>query len=507
MSSSLLNPPILSTSRVCRALAFNLVLLVFWLPIISTAASPNTVPAETPILTTPLVETDPGQETNELEEETKAVALRGDDERLRPDSQMQTTIGNTLLTFTGAFGMDFTWQDNLNLNKRRKQDRFRWTPELDLNFIFTFPDGFYLFTEFGLEDQITFQEDVKPLNELDVQVKEFFLQAPLPLSHPSAIRIGRQQFFEPRRWYLNDQLDGVRFLFDPAPWNFTASIATPILKEENRYRHFDDIFQKRQQLDLLFETTYRLGLPKQKSFVGGYVLLRRDSSPLDDNPIWFGLRSYGRPKFKFKIAESEFLKALFKPRLRYWIDVALVRGTQKNQSINGHALDVGAAYIARKLVFQPYLTFGFAYGSGDSFANEGSDRNFRQTGFQSNSGKFGGVVNFDYYGVLFDPELSNLHIYTVGFGFRPLPRTSVDFVYHQYKQNRRSDELRDIDVRGDLTGINKDLGKEFDLIVGVRAIENMRFRLRTGYFLPGKAFVKDENDPAFEARLDVQFSF
>ncbi len=453
------------------------------------------------------VETAPTQGINEVVEETSAIAVRGDDERLRPDTQMQTTIGSTHVIFTGSFDMDFTGQDNLNLNKLREQDRFRWTPELNLDFIFTFPEGFYLFTEFSIQDELTFQEHVKPLNQLDVQVKEFFLQAPLPLSHPSVLRLGRQQFFEPRRWYLNNQLDGIRFFFDPAPWHFGASISTPILDQENRYRYFDNIFQNHQQFDLLFETTFALGPRKQKSFLGGYVLLRRDSSPSDDDPVWFGIRSYGRPKFKFKVAESEFWKAFFKPRLNYWIDVALVRGTQRNQSISGHAIDVGAAYIARKFLFQPYLTFGFAYGSGDSFSNDGSDRNFRQTGFQSNTGKFGGVVNFDYYGVLFDPELSNLHIYTAGIGFRPLPRTSVDFIYHQYRQNRRSDELRDIDVRGDLTGLNKDIGKEFDVIVGFLAIQNMRFRLRTGYFIPGKAFDNKENDPAFEGRIDVQFSF
>ncbi|MDH5426900.1 MAG: alginate export family protein [Nitrospirota bacterium] len=457
--------------------------------------------------TLPMVETDPGQELTEVVEETKAIALRGDDERLRPDSQMQTTIGNTLLTFTGALSMDFTGQNNFNLTKLREQDRFRWTPELNLNFILTFPKGFYLFTELGIQDELTFQEHVKPLNQLDVQIKEFFLQAPLPLSHPSAIRLGRQQFFEPRRWYLNDELDGFRFFYDPAPWHFSGSISTPILDQENRYRYFDNIFQHHQQLDLLFESTYGLGSVKQKTFLGSYVLLRRDSSPLDDNPIWFGLRSYGRPKLKFDVSGSELWKALFKPRLNYWIDFSLVRGTQRNQSIRGHAIDVGTTYIARKLLFEPYLTFGFAYGSGDTNPSNGSDTNFRQTGFQSNTGKFGGVVNFDYYGVLLDPELSNLHIYTAGFGFRPFPRTSVDFVYHYYRQNRHSEDLRDLDIRADPTGINKDLGKEFDVIVGFLAIQNMRFRLRTGYFIPGKAFDREENDPAFEGRLDLQFSF
>ncbi|MDH5587838.1 MAG: hypothetical protein OEZ05_14560, partial [Nitrospirota bacterium] len=105
--------------------------------------------------TLPMVETDPGQELTEVVEETKAIALRGDDERLRPDSQMQTTIGNTLLTFTGALSMDFTGQNNFNLTKLREQDRFRWTPELNLNFILTFPKGFYLFTELGIQDELT----------------------------------------------------------------------------------------------------------------------------------------------------------------------------------------------------------------------------------------------------------------------------------------------------------------------------------------------------------------
>jgi len=60
------------------------------------------------------------------------------------------------------------------------------------------------------------------------------------------------------------------------------------------------------------------------------------------------------------------------------------------------------------------------------------DRNCRQTGFQSNSGTFGGVVNFDYYGVVFDPKLSNLQVFTAGIGVRPLRKSSVDGVYHHY---------------------------------------------------------------------------
>lgn len=483
---------------VCHALLVGLVLLILSGPSVSHSA-PNAA--------APSVETDPGQQDKELEKETKAVALRGDDERLRPESQFQTTIGNTLLTFTGALSLDFTLQDNLNLETPKERDRFRLSPDLQLNFIFSFPKKFYLFTEFSLDDSVTFQDNVQPMNSVEIQIGEFFLQAPLPFSLPSVFRIGRQQFFEPRRWFLNETLDGVRLLLDPRPFHFSVSLSTPIPSHSDTEKYFDDIFRTRNQVDFLFVSSFDLSPYFKKSKIELWTLIRDDASSSDENPIWIGLRTYGRPKFKFGSGQSEFLKKLFKPRLNYWIDAAYVGGTIKSQDIRGYALDIGAAYIARKLPLQPYAAFGFAYGSGDSMPTNGVDRNFRQTGFHSNSGKFGGVVNFDYYGILFDPELSNLHIYTAGFGLRPLPRTSVDIVYHHYEQTKATTTLRDIDVRGDLTGIDKNLGDEIDLIIGFRAIQNMRVRLRTGYFIPGPAFSLETNDSAFEGRLDVQFSF
>jgi len=476
----------------------SLVACVFWSPFVTHAAAPSSPPT---------VESDPGLEKRELQKETKAVSLRGDDERLRPESQFQTMIGNTLLTFTGAVSLDFNLQDNLNLETTKERDRFRFGPDLKLNFIFAFPNNFYLFTEFSLEDTVTFRDKDQPMNSLEMQMDEFFLQTPLPFSLPSVFRIGRQQFFEPRRWFLNETLDGVRLLLDPRPFHFSFSVSTPIPSHSDTERYFDDIFRTRNQVDFLFMSSFDISPQSQKSKIELWTLIRDDSSSTDENPIWIGLRSYGRPKFKFWSGKPEFLKKLFKPRITYWIDAAYVGGTIKSQDIHGYALDMGAAYIARKLPLQPYAAFGFAYGSGDSMPASGVDRNFRQTGFHSNSGKFGGVVNFDYYGILFDPELSNLHIYTAGFGLRPLPRTSVDIVYHHYEQTKATTTLRDIDVKGDLTGLDKNLGDEIDIIIGVRAIQNMRVRLRTGYFFPGPAFSLETNDSAFEGRLDVQFSF
>lgn len=263
----------------------------------------------------------------------------------------------------------------------------------------------------------------------------------------------------------------------------------------------------RDQIDLIASVTYDIQPLDQKSKAGMYLLIRDDDSPIDEDAIWVGVRTFGRPKFKFKLSDHEFIKQLLKPRIRYWLDAAFVAGSIKGRTIRGYAFDVGASYIARKLPFSPYVTLAYAHGSGDSHPTTGTDHNFRQTGFHSNSGKFGGVVNFDYYGILFDPELSNLRIFTAGFGLRPLPRTSIDIVYHRYAQNSLATTLRATDVGGKLTGTNKTLGDEIDVVFGVRVIQNLRMRLRSGYFIPGPAFATATNDPAFESRLDVLFSF
>ena len=129
------------------------------------------------------------------------------------------------------------------------------------------------------------------------------------------------------------------------------------------------------------------------------------------------------------------IQDFLKPRIKYWLDAAFVRGNVESRKIRGFGLDTGITLIARKFKQRPFLTFAYGFGSGDKDTQDGIDRNFRQTGLQNNSGRFGGVVNFEYYGVLLQPELSNMHILTAGIGFRPFERASVEFVYHRYLQD------------------------------------------------------------------------
>lgn len=449
--------------------------------------------------------------------DSRAMGLGGDDERLRPKATRHFQYGNTDISFTGAATLlDFSFENNLSFRENDAVDQFRFRPLVDLNTIFDFPKGYSLFTEFRLRDSIKLQDDTQPSNFFELQVREFFLTAPILETIPIDLTLGRQQFFDLRRWYFTDRMDAARLSTKSGPFDLFTAISTPVLVTNHSLQIFDNIAIKKEQMDILFNLDYAL---TERSFISGYLILgnkhqdRIEPGLLrNENPMWSGIRFIGDEKFKLASSESEFLSNLLKPRIQYWLDAAFVSGSADSKKISGLGIDLGVTAIARKFQAKPYVTFGYAYGSGDSNSENDTDHNFRQTGFQANSGRFGGVVNFDYYGVLYNPELRNMHILTAALGIRPTERSSIELVYHRYAQDhafaRLPRDLRDgpITFSRNPDGIHSHLGDELDLVLGYRGINNVRLRSRTGYFLPGAAY-GEQRGSAFFTRLDVQFFF
>ena len=116
------------------------------------------------------------------------------------------------------------------------------------------------------------------------------------------------------------------------------------------------------------------------------------------------------------------------------------------------------------------------------------------------------MTPFRYYGEAFDPELSNMSIFTAGIGARPIPELSIDIVYHYYLQDKLSDEIRDSGLDADPTGRSKRLGSEIDLVIGFEATEDVRVRGFLGYFMPGPAFGSGADDVLF-ARIEAKYEF
>ena len=210
--------------------------------------------------------------------------------------------------------------------------------------------------------------------------------------------------------------------------------------------------------------------------------------PCRERPIFFGLHSSGEIVDDFD----------------YWLELAHVWGRDGSGRIKEYGFDLGASYES-DLPSRLAVTVGYAFGSGDAERRGRMDRNFRQTGLQDNEDRFHGVTSFKYYGELFDPELSNLQIFTTGVGTRPTRRSAVDLVYHYYLQHKASDEMRDTSIDADPTGRSKRLETEIDLIIGYEEFRDVEMKLALGYFIPGKALHNAGN--TFFAGAEIEWGF
>ena len=170
--------------------------------------------------------------------------------------------------------------------------------------------------------------------------------------------------------------------------------------------------------------------------------------------------------------------------------------------MEGWAIDVGSTwYIGDRW----YLTGAWAFGSGDDDTRDGSDNNFRQTGLQDNNAKFGGVTSFRYYGELVDPELANLHIGTLGIGYRFNKTSSLDILGHYYRQDEAARKLIGFDLDKKANGIDRELGWEVDAILGWRPSPAWDLELVYGWFKPGEAF-EDASDASL-GKVQVRFRY
>src|SRR6266513_6368685 len=217
--------------------------------------------------------------------------------------------------------------------------------------------------------------------------------------------------------------------------------------------------------------------------LSGYTIVRRDRARLEGQPRLMGVRAYGTP--------SE--------ELSYWAELAYLGGRdERARPFAGRAVDVGYTYRYPDPPMN--VSAGYAFGSGDAGGSRNTE--FRQSGLQSNEARFAGAAKFKYYGEVLDPELSNVHIITAGFGFRPVPTISVDLLIHHYRLDKTAAAIRGSAVTAQMNQddkqLSKDVGREFDVVIGIRnlfGVQRLGLDLRAGWFSPGNAYRLEEGDP------------
>lgn len=382
------------------------------------------------------------------------------------------------LFWGGKLEIELESENNYDLDDEKDEDVTTVEPSLELALSYIPSPNFDAYVNFELIRDFAIEDDDDDERPTRLNVKEAYVT----LRHPTenlSLKVGRQRFDDEREWLYDEELDAMRLFYGGSSFGLEASVS--------RQRLFDKDLLNREDKDRINNYVvlgrYR---PNDDIAFEAYAIAR-DDRDTGERPLFLGVSTRG------EAIEN----------LDYWAEFAYVTGkgevdkaTGDRLTIQGFGGDIGATYVL-DTTLEPSITVGYAYGSGDDDFADGEDGNFRQTGLQDNNDRFNGIASFKYYGELVEPELSNLTILTAGLGIRPTEQSSIDLVYHHYRQNAASDEIRDSNLDEDPSGNSRDLGREIDLIAGYRGIPNMGIELVLGYFTPGAAFENDDDDAFF----------
>lgn len=304
------------------------------------------------------------------------------------------------------------------------------------------------------------------------------------------VTAGRQDFDDPREWISDQNLDAVRLSWLQPAWRFEVALATVLSDGSERDQHSNNATAYLSTTDshehLALWSVYRdidqfqtgsTTVPDEKSW---HIGARAIGDWIPDNSLWadFAYQRADRPIFDNPL--------------------------DSRADVSAWAYDVGTTW-SPDFADPLYFTVGYALARG-----RGDNGTFRQTGFQDNTDRFGGVTSFQYYGELINPELSNLGILTLGVGAIVAERTSLDLVFHTYTQDVARAEFsplpnREADLKATPNGSSADLGWEADLIFGFRRFKNLDVEIVGATFQPGDGF--DVQDDAYLLKVQLRYRF
>ncbi|MFQ5589341.1 MAG: alginate export family protein [Nitrospiria bacterium] len=343
-----------------------------------------------------------------------------------------------------------------------------------------------VFSEIKVQREVSQKEgEGRTKDETEFSFRKGYIIVRRFLDPSMRLQVGRQKFKDFREWVYDENMDAVRLFYEKDRLELQLSYSTNLFDPEDPE---DEI------KNLILYGIYRVWA---KDKVAAYVVNRRgDDSDLGPDSTHVSLTFVGVS-----------LKGKSINKQKYWLEAATVFGGEAGKKVRGYGFDIGWTTRFRHPL-KPAFSVGYAFGSGDSNPDDNRDKSFRQTGLQDNSAKLRGKIKVEQYGEIFEPELSNLMVGTLGFGIRLADNQgSLDIVYHRFRQvwalQERDNELRDVGVKPDPNGDSRDLGDEIDLAFRWKVSSELNLNVITGVFLPGSAF--SEKDDAFLAKIAMQF--
>ncbi len=298
---------------------------------------------------------------------------------------------------------------------------------------------------------------------------------------PFEFNVGRRNYEDERHWLYDASLDIVSLAVRQGAFRLEGFAGREAWKSWNLWPNQVQV-KDRINTSLVY-LDYR-GIEDLR--LAAYTITRDDLTRNEGQPRLWGVRAIGSPTAE----------------LSFWTELAYLGGRDaQGRKYQGTGYDLGFTYRFPGVPFSPNVTLGYAYGSGDANTNPQRNYTFRQTGLQSNEQRFAGVAKFKYYGEVLEPELSNIGIFTLGVGARPVPSVSIDFVYHTYRLAKIADEVAGSPITAQMAQfdplLSKRVGSELDIILGFRELFGIRrlgMDVTMGWFFPGAAFIRNDGD-------------
>jgi hypothetical protein len=416
----------------------------------------------------------------------------------------------------GEYEIKFDYRKNFSLHRGRRDDLFLFEQEFQLRWSYRYNDWIsYLLEGKLLGEHQLYTGGSGRRSEFDPERGETWVRFDQLFGRDLSLKLGRQNFEEPRRWWWDDDLDaaGLRYRGDSVSFELGAGRELPrkSLREEfsdpenegvsrvltrAQWRYFEN-----HGLDFFFlHHNDRSRTPAVGSFVS------TDSEDDSDARLWWsGIRASGNEPVA---THGE---------ISYWADVASVFGresllefdragnhqvvsSKQRRQVRGWALDLGVRW-ASTLPAEPLFTLGYAIGSGDKRPERGTDTAFRQTGLQSTD------EEFRIYGELLQPELSNLRIPVVAVQFPILSRSHIEFAYRHFRQVHAAPFLRDARIETDPTGKKKNIGQEWMLYSLLKEWKNIEIELVGAAFRSGNAYGALSGRMAYSLFTKITYEF
>jgi hypothetical protein len=423
----------------------------------------------------------------------------------------------SLLYYEFTLSLKGSRLDNLSLGEDPELDRLVTEEyELELDLEYALSERSYLFLNASLYAD---RDTVKPADDRDsesgIERKQMGYARAFGENQNTQAKIGRLEFVSQSEWWIwwDQELDAVSLESHVGGFNGLLAIAEEVAPETTAYDYIypeqKDVRRIIASLNWQFtdEQAVVLYYLDQTDNSSSYTLGesvhidRIDESDADLS--WAGI-SYiadfeGDSLGELQV-ELHYIRVSGHETVYQFDDPehgrAVVDGIDR-QRVSGNAQSYFLQWTPAAIGDWSFIA-GAARGSGDNDDEDGRDESFWQTGLQGDS---------EVFGELYQPEISNLLVQTYGVVWNARPNLEIALLGYDYQQLHASEDMRYASIELDTNGMDRDLGRELDLVFTLGVLEGLELILIAAEFEAGAAYGSREGERSHYVSLELDYTF